>query len=126
MHRPIFRLEPIGHFHRWCDPPRFGIGQPPRDRRVDPGKIIACITAFWLRRHDDLLRSTGPSFRSDLDRISCHPMSANETPLPADAALLAALDASIAESLVEMRIGGGIDLDLAVERILASLQTQST
>ncbi len=53
-------------------------------------------------------------------------MSANETPLPADAALLAALDASIAESLVEMRIGGGIDLNLAVERILASLQTQST
>ncbi|WP_156359992.1 hypothetical protein [Sphingomonas sp. Leaf10] len=53
-------------------------------------------------------------------------MPANDTPPPADPALLAALDASIAESLAEMRIGGGIDLDLVVERILASLQTQAT
>lgn len=51
-------------------------------------------------------------------------MPANDTPPPADPALLSALDASIAESLAEMRIGGGIDL--VVERILASLQTQAT
>jgi hypothetical protein len=51
-------------------------------------------------------------------------MYANDTP-PADAALLAALDASIAESLAEMRNGGGIDLDLVVERLFASLQTQA-
>lgn len=53
-------------------------------------------------------------------------MPANDTPPPADADPLAALDASIAESLAEMRIGGGIDLDLVVERILASLPTQGT
>ncbi|WP_242121802.1 hypothetical protein [Sphingomonas lacusdianchii] len=53
-------------------------------------------------------------------------MSANDTPPPADAAPLAALNASIAQSLAEMRNGGGIDLDLVVERILTNLQTQAT
>ena len=53
-------------------------------------------------------------------------MSANDALPPADAALLAALDASIDESIVEMRNGGGIDIDLVIARILASLQTEAT